>query len=82
MTSAHKTHTSTNKCGLILELTKALTTATKGFGLGISVTVYRRLGQGRPEPPRARLQSQELDQSTEDPGAYRRCQEEGMGRWT
>ena len=71
-------HTSTNKCGLILELTKALATATKGFGLRVSVTVYRRLGQGGPEPPRARLQRQEL--STEAPGWPGACLQTLPGR--
>ena len=45
MTSAHKTHTSANKRGLIVELTEALTSATKGSGLGLSVSI-QKVGPG------------------------------------
>lgn len=46
----HKANRSTNKCGLILELTMAWATATKSLGLGASMIASRSMGQGSPEP--------------------------------
>lgn len=81
MTSAHKTHTSTNKCGLILELTKALTTATKCFGLGNQCDSIQKVGPGVDQSlPEPGFRSQEMDQSTEDPGWLGACLQMLPGR--